>query len=157
MNRRLAAIALFAQALVATSAHAVFSVTEPWVRTASDGRNADVFMKLRSTDEVSIVSVDSFAAKSVTLHTGSSTRPAQSMVLPANQVVELKPQEAHIRLAGLVRRLKMGEHVPLTLIVRGANAQDQKIFVNAEVRRRSPTEDELDPKGHVHGPGAHRH
>ena len=36
------------------------------------------------------------------------------------------------------------------LQVRGADGKEQKTYVNAEVRRRSPTEDELDPRGHTH-------
>jgi len=138
-------------ALTAGAAHAlVFSVTEPWVRAAPDGNNAEVFMKLRSSDPATLVAVDSFAARSATILPAQNRHGTRQVELPANVLVELKPGDARIRLAGLVRRLKQGEHVPLTLIVRGADGKEQKTFVNAEVRHRSPTEDELDPKGHTH-------
>ena len=138
-----------------TSAHAIFSVTEPWVRAAPDGRNAEFFVKLRSSDEAALVGVDSFAARSAMLLAAGSRAAVRSIPLPANTVVELKADDARVRLAGLVRKLKLGEHVPLTLFVRGADGKEQKVFVNAEVRHRSPTEDELDPRGHQHGPHKH--
>ena len=141
--------AAFAALVAMTSpAHAIFAVTEPWVRADANGQTAEAFMKVRSTDAAALVGVDSFAARSVTIRTGADKSAAAKLDLPANVIVELKPNETRIRLTGLVRRLKMGEYVPLTLSVRTANGNEQKHFINAEVRRRSPTEDEAQPHGH---------
>ncbi|MEO6747218.1 MAG: copper chaperone PCu(A)C [Caldimonas sp.] len=132
-------------------AHALmFSVTEPWVRATPDGRNAEMFMKLRSSDPATLVAIDSFAARVTTILQGQERQPRQQVPLPANAEVEFKPGSLRIQLSGLVRPLKRGEHVPLTLFVRGADGTVQKTFVQAEVRKRSPTEDELDPRGHSH-------
>jgi copper(I)-binding protein len=89
----------------------------------------------------------------VTIQASDAKRAPHKLELPANTLVELKPGESRIRMSGLVRRLKLGEHVPLTLIVRAADGKEQRFFINAEVRHRSPTEDELNPHGH----GAHQH
>jgi copper(I)-binding protein len=140
--------------LAAFDARAVLSVNEPWVRVAPDGRSADAFMNLRSSEPVTLVAVDSFAARAVTLRTGDN-RVAKSLALPANAPVELKPDESRIRLTGLVRRIRMGEFVPLTLFVRDAQGNEQPLFVNAEVRKRSPTEDEM--TGHDHSHDGHSH
>src|SRR5258706_4434191 len=110
MNLRFTLALLLTSALFATEVHAIFSVTEPWIRAAPDGRTAEFFVKLRSSEAVTLVGVDSFAAKSTTLHAAGSPAAVKSMALPANTIVELKPQEARGRLSGLVRKLKFGEY-----------------------------------------------
>lgn len=140
--------------LTAFDARAVLSVNEPWVRVTPDGRSADAFMNLRTSDPLTLVAVDSFAARAVTIRAGEN-RVAKSLALPANTLVELKPDASRIRLTGVVRRIKMGEFVPLTLFLRDAQGNEQQLFVNAEVRRRSPTEDEASGHGHSHDGHSH--
>ena len=147
------AVASFA-VLIAPDAQAVLSINEPWVRVAPDGRSADVFVRLRSSDPLTLVAVDSFAARTVTIRSADN-RVAKSLALPANTPVELKSDASRIRLTGLVRRIRMGEFVPLTLFLRDAQGTEQKLFVNAEVRLRSPTEDETSGQGHAHDGHSH--
>jgi copper(I)-binding protein len=149
----LRAVTLAALIALTSPAHAIFAVTEPWVRADANGRNADVFMKLRSTDAATLTGVDSFAARAATIRIGTAKAAAARLDLPPGAIVELKPGATRIRLDGLVRRLKLGEHVPLTLSVRSANGSEQKHFINAEVRHRSPTDDEAAPHGH----SGHKH
>jgi len=52
-----------------------------------------------------------------------------------------------IVLARVERTLKRGDRVPLTLVLKYADGATQDIEVDAEVRRRSPSEDH----------GVHRH
>jgi copper(I)-binding protein len=52
-----------------------------------------------------------------------------------------------VALAPLARQLRLGDRVPLTLVVREADGVVQAIDVDAEVRRRSPTDDH---RGHAH-------
>ncbi|MEP6702691.1 MAG: copper chaperone PCu(A)C, partial [Betaproteobacteria bacterium] len=143
----MAAPLLVATTLAASAAHAVFSINEPWVRAGPGRHTAEVFMNLRSSDAAIVVAIDSFAARAVTIRAsapkGGGAR-AETIALPANTVVALTPASIRIRLDGLVRRLKSGEFVPLTLFVRGADGKEQKYFVNAEVRQHSPTDDERD-------------
>jgi len=140
--------------LATPDAHAVLSVSEPWVRAAKDGRSAELFMKLTSSDAAALAAVDTFAARSSTIRVdGMTPGPAQQLPLPAGITVQLAPQASRVALTGLTRRLKPGEYVPVTLIVRTAEGREQKIYINAEVRQHSPTEDEMDPHSH----GAHKH
>ena len=143
-----------AAVLAALDARAVLSINEPWVRVTPDGRSADVFVNVRSSDPLTLVAVDSFAARAVTIRTGDNV-VAKSLALPANTPVELKPDGSRIRLTGLVRRIKLGEFVPLTLFLRDGQGGEQKLFVNAEVRLRSPTEDETSGHGHAHDGHSH--
>jgi copper(I)-binding protein len=137
----------------APAAHAIFSVTEPWVRAEANGRTAEVFMKVRSSDAATLIRVDSFAARTATIRSGTAKAATASLDLPAGSIVELKPNASHIRLSGRVRRLKLGEYVPKTLFVRSHDGREQKHFINAEVRHRSPTDDEAVAHGHA----GHRH
>lgn len=132
-------------------AHAVLSVNEPWVRVAPDGRSAEVFVRLKSSDAARLVAVDSFAARRIEMRDGR--RLARTIALPADVLVELRPGGLRLQMTGLTRHLKLGEHVPLTLIVTSADGLRQTIYVNAEVRHRSPSEDEMNPRG----PNVHRH
>jgi len=148
--------------LHAVAAQAVMSINEPWMRIAPDGRNAEIFLNLRSSEPLELSSADSFAARHTTLVTAAG--PTRSIPLAANDVVALKPGESRIRLQGLVRRIRLGEFVPLTLFLRDAKGAEQRVFVNAEVRLRSPTEDEAtghahgsDAAGHTHPPGMRQH
>jgi len=153
------ALAMIAGALASPAARAVLSINEPWVRAAPGGRTAQVFLNLRSSEDAALVGVDSFAAKTSTLRSAGPRRELPQIALPANVLVELKPDGVHLALDGLVRRLKTGEHVPITLIVRAADGSTQKLYVQAEVRRHSPTEDESNPHAHhsaVIGRAAHK-
>jgi hypothetical protein len=52
---------------------------------------------------------------------------------------------------GLKRRLTLGDHLALTLTLRDARGNTQEIPIDAEVRHRSPIDDER--RAH----GAHKH
>src|SRR5436190_5535915 len=56
-------------ALAAFPAHAVstFTVTEPWVRVAANGRSAEAFMQLKSSDGETVVGVRSEDVGNVTM------------------------------------------------------------------------------------------
>jgi copper(I)-binding protein len=137
-----------AMALASAMAHGVLSINEPWVRAAADGRSAEVFMNLESSESATLIGVDSFAARKIAIRAPGGRRTLPELALPANVLVAMRPDSVRIGLEGLVRRLKLGEHVPVTLIVRSADGRRQLLYINAEVRRRSPTEDELIPHGH---------
>jgi hypothetical protein len=143
-----AAIIGVAMILTSTGVYAVLSINEPWVRVAADGTSAELFMKLKSSDRATLVGVDSFAARTVALRAPRGGSVTGGLALPADVLVELKPADTRVSLNGLVRRLKLGEHVPITLVVQSADGTRQTLYINAEVRRHSPTEDEANPHTH---------
>ena len=145
---RISAIAALTLVLLSTAAHAILSINEPWVRAAAHGRSAEFFVKLRSSEGASLSRVDSFAARRVEMRDGDSPNRLARIELPPDTLVELKAGSFHLRMSGLVRRLKLGEHVPVTLVVRTTDGLQQNVYVNAEVRHRSPSEDEMNPHSH---------
>lgn len=135
--------------LIAPDAGAIFIVNEPWVRMSADARSAEIYMRLTSTEGATLISVTSSAASKVALRApGTAKRTVGELPLPANTLINLRAHDYRITLNGLKRRIKLGEHVPLTLTIRSADGSLQEVPINAEVRKRSPTDDESHAHGH---------
>jgi len=64
----------------------------------------------------------------------------------AGRAVELKPGGNHVMLMGLKRQLKVGESVPLTLVIESGDGKRETINVNAVVRPLNTAPQ--DHKGH---------
>ena len=149
-DRRRHALALgIALALVAAPTAALFIVSEPWVRPAASVRTTEVYMVLTSTEGATLVGARSEMAAGVTIYAaGKSPVRIERLPLPAGQRVKLAPGGLRLGLSGLARPLKLGDRVPLVLSVEAADGARQEIPVNAEVRRRSPIDDERRAHGH---------
>ena len=127
----------------------VFVVTEPWVRVAPDGRSAEAFMELRSSDGAAVVAVKSEGVAGITMRPAGAGRATMAkLALPAGETVRLAPGAQRLVIAKLGKPLKLGDRVPFVLVVEGADGGTREIPVNAEVRRRSPTDDHRLPHKH---------
>jgi len=148
------ASALLALSPASASAAGLFIVNEPWIRPAAAG-STDVYMNLRSSEGAMLVGVRCELAATVTMempdnaHRGKF-QAATRISLPAGETVRLSPGQAHLRLNAIRHALKLGDHVALVLTLEAADGTTQEIPVNAEVRRRSPTDDEMHAHGHPH-------
>ena len=142
---------LCALALGAAAAHAVstFTITEPWVRVAADGRSAEAFMQLKSFDGETVVGVRSEDVGSITmLASGQKRTPVTRIALPAGDTVMLAPGRPRLGIGKRAKPLKLGDRVYFVLIVEAADGATREIPVNAELHRRSPTDDHI---------GRHKH
>lgn len=129
---------------------ATIAINEPWLRPASKGSSSEVFMELGVSERATLVDVRSPVAANVALAQGSRrSAPPFALELPAQQPVALAAGGTRIVLTRVARPLARGDRVPLTLVLRYADGTTQDVEVDAEVRRRSPSED--------HGHGGHRH
>jgi copper(I)-binding protein len=127
----------------------VFSVAEPWTRPAAAGASTEAFMELTSSEGTMLVEVRSPVAREVRLVSGKSRQSAPfAVALPARATVLLAPGGVRLQLAQLARPLKLRDRVPMTLVLRHADGTMQEIAVDAEVRRRSPSEDHKVPHKH---------
>ena len=137
--------------LVAAQAQAIFIVNQPWVPPAARARSTEAYMDLTSTEGAKLVGVATdVAAAAVILGPGKSAREATSVALPEHALVALRPGGYRIALKRVVRTLKLGDRVLLTLTIQAADGTQQQIPVDAEVRLRSPIEDERAPHKHAH-------
>jgi|MudIll2142460700_1097286.scaffolds.fasta_scaffold495541_2 hypothetical protein len=144
------ACAALAFAAACADAQAVFLVTEPWVRPAAAGATTEAFMELASSDGATLIGVRTAVAERASV-IDARGRPLGMDGLPlrAGARVLLAPGAARVALRPLARPLRPGDRVPLTLVIRSTDGAVQAIDVDAEVRRRSPTDDHRGP-AHSH-------
>jgi copper(I)-binding protein len=130
----------------------LFVVNEPWVRPAASG-STEAYMNLRSSTGATLVGVRSEHAARVSMVVPDPARHGRfhgvtRMALPAGETVRLAPGQVHLRLSGIAHALKLREHVALVLTLEAPDGSTREIAVDAEVRRRSPTDDEAHAHGH---------
>jgi copper(I)-binding protein len=134
-------LALVALAPVASLA-ATITINEPWVRPATKGGATDVYMELTVSESATLVDVRTPVATRVVLAQGRQRRPPPfALRLVAGQPVLMRDRETRIVLGRVERNLLRGELVTLTLVLRYADGTTQNVDVDAEVRRRSPSDD----------------
>jgi copper(I)-binding protein len=119
----------------------VFVVNQPWVAPARKAQSTHAYMNLTSTDGATLLGARSEDARRVSLYSGHSDAAA-GLALPARSEVSLAPGHDYLTLARLTRALKIGDRVKITLTVRDNDGAVHEIPVNAEVRNRSPFDDE---------------
>jgi copper(I)-binding protein len=127
-------------ALASLDASALFIVNQPWVSPARKGQSTRAYMNLTSTEGATLVGARTEDAASISVR---SPRDAEAVVaLPARSEVALAPGREHLTLKAIKRTLKLGERVKMTLMVREDSGAVSEIEVDAEVRTRSPIDDE---------------
>lgn len=138
-------------ALPAAGAQALIVVNQPWVRPAGAGHSTEAYMNLTSSQGATLIAARTDSAAAVTLHRpGSDARAAVDVALPAGTIVELAPGNYRLSLQRLTQTVKLGDIVPLTITVRGADGAVQDIAVSAVARLRSPIDDERRAHRHRH-------
>ena len=106
-------------------------------------------MEMTSIEGATLVGARSdVAVNAMLVGPGAKDKAAKSLTLPAGAPVVLAPGSYRVRLSTVDRMLKLGDIVPLVIIIEAPDGSRQEIGVNAEVRVRSVVDD------HLH---AHRH
>ncbi|RVT82888.1 copper chaperone PCu(A)C [Inhella crocodyli] len=131
----------FALALIAASAHAQTTVTDPWVRgTVAQQKATGLFVQLTSAQGGKLVSGSSPVAGSVEIHEMAMVndvmkmRQVPALDLPAGKTVALKPGGYHLMLMDLKQALPAGSTVPVTLVVEGVDGKRETLTLQAPVR-----------------------
>lgn len=136
---------LFASALVAalvsTVAQAEVSVSDPWVRaTVAQQKATGAFMRITSPVDARLVSASSPVAGVVEIHEMvmdgeiMKMRAIPGLALPAGQSVELKPGGYHVMLIDLKQQVKVGDVVPVSIVVEGADGKREALELKADAR-----------------------
>jgi copper(I)-binding protein len=133
--------ALCAVLLLSSAAHAQVSIKDPWVRaTVANQTASGAFMQISVPASGRLVEVRSPVAGVVEIHEMAmdgnvmKMRAIPGIELPAGKSVELKPGGYHVMLMDLKQQLKVGDSVPLTLIVEHADQKRETIELKAPVR-----------------------
>jgi len=134
-------------------AGALFIVNQPWVRPAKVAQTTEAYMNLTSTDGAILVSIGTGAAKETVIRApGKPAVNAPSVRLPPGTLVALAPGHYRLALKQLTRTLQPGDRVPMTLRIDIDDGSQQEIAVDAEVRLRSPVDDERRAHSHARSP-----
>ena len=128
-------------AAMTLTAHAQVAVKDAWVRaTVGPQKVTGAFMQITSAQDTKLVAVQSAAAKKVELHTMEMDkdvmrmREIASLDLPAGKAVELKPGSYHIMLIDLVKPVKEGDTVAVTLVIENKDKKRESIEVKATAK-----------------------
>jgi copper(I)-binding protein len=127
--------------LLALGAQAQTTVKDPWVRGTVAGQKATgMFAQVTSAAGGKLVSATSPIAGVVEIHEmvmdGSvmKMRAIPGLELPAGKAVDLKPGGYHLMLMDLKQELKVGESVPVTLVIEGAGGKRESVELKAPVK-----------------------
>jgi copper(I)-binding protein len=129
------------------SADSGVKVTNVWAKSTAPGQNvAAAYLDIVSSAPAALIRAESPAAKVVELHEMKMDgnvvrmRAVPRIDLPAGKVVKLEPGGYHVMLIDIKQPLKVGEMVPLTLVV-NEGGKTETVNVKAEV---------MDAKGTSH-------
>ena len=120
----LATVALCAAATVYAADAKVgnIKIDDPWTRSGQTGQMTGAFMEIKNKGAADkLVSASSDAAKVAELHASDTSngvmtmRKVDSIDIPANGELTLKPGGYHVMLIGLNRPLVAGEKLPIKL------------------------------------------
>ena len=131
--------------LFALPAWAQVSVEQPWTRATPPGAKVGAgFMRLRNAGPADrVVGASSPVAERVEMHVTvregdvMKMREVKSFEVPAGGRFELKPGGAHLMLVDLKRQLKLGDKVPLTLMLEKGGERKLELSVE-EMGARQP-------------------
>lgn len=128
-------------------------VDDAWVRATVAGQpSTGAFMHITASSDSKLVEVQSPVAKTVQIHESKmendvmSMQPVASVALPAGKSVAIVPEGYHVMLIDLVGQIKVGDQVPLTLIVEDSKGVKESIEVKAQARALNNM-----PMHHDHG------
>ena len=128
-------------------------VDDAWVRATVAGQpSTGAFMHITASSDSKLVEVQSPAAKTVQIHESKmendvmSMQQVASVALPAGKSVAIVPEGYHVMLIDLVGQIKVGDQVPLTLIVEDSKGVKESIEVKAQARALNSM-----PMHHDHG------
>jgi copper(I)-binding protein len=128
-------------------------VDDAWVRATVAGQpSTGAFMHITASSDSKLVEVQSPVAKTVQIHESKmendvmSMQPVASVALPAGKSVAIVPEGYHVMLIDLVGQIKVGDQVPLTLIVEDSKGVKKSIEVKAQARALNSM-----PMHHDHG------
>ena len=137
----LAATLLAGAVQAQNAAPAPVAVEGAWARASVQGQMASgAFMRLTAPEASRLVRAESPVAGVVEVHEMKmegnvmKMRALPGLDLPAGQAVELKPGGYHVMLMDLRQQVKVGDEVPLRLVIERRDGSRESVDVVAPAR-----------------------
>lgn len=122
-------------------AHAEVKMTDAWVRASNPGQSVGAaYVTLSSTQEVTLVYVETERAGSVEMHSMTmengimKMRSMEELTVPAGKSVKLAPGGLHLMLFELPTPFKTGEQVKFRLCFKDKQGKITDQFVTMPVK-----------------------
>ena len=146
MNMKSIVIGFFLGLGFASSALSQVKVEAAWVRTTSLSQQATgAYMKITSTEAVKLIGVSTPLTKIAEVHEMKMDNDIMRMraltdglAIPANKLVELKPNAYHVMMQDLKQPIVSGATVPLQLHFLTASNKKLTVSVNAKASFKDP-------------------
>jgi hypothetical protein len=120
----------------AASAQAEVIVKDAWIRaTVPQQKVGGVFLQIECSSDAKLIEAHSDAAASAELHEMKfdnnimRMRAIEQLELPAGKSITLKPGGYHLMLMGLKNQVKVGDVIPLTLVIENKDKKRQTVQV----------------------------
>ena len=131
---------------IANSAFSQVKVDAAWVRTTSLSQQATgAYMKITSSEAVKLVGISTPLTKIAEVHEmkmdGDIMRMralTDGLAIPANKLVELKPNAYHVMMQDLKQPIVTGASIPLQLHFLTAANKKITVAVNAKASFKDP-------------------
>lgn len=150
-------LATLAFATLSAPALAEVTVKDPWVRaTASYQKSSVAFMQITSSSDARLVKAESPVAKVVEIHEMVMKNHVMKMQtvaaidLPAGKAVELKADGYMVMLTGLKQQIKVGDTIPISIVIEGKNKKRETLLLNASVMTMDTAAADKHAHAHVH-------
>ena len=141
MKIQLKIISALVFSLVAFAAQAEITIKDPWVRaTVPQQMATGAFFQIQSSADMRVVSVQTSVAGVAEIHEMKmennlmKMRAVEHLDLTAGKMVELKPGGYHLMLMDLKKQIKVGDVIPLTLVVEGKDKKRETINIKLKAR-----------------------
>ena len=141
MSRRSYVLAAVIAIPFAGTAHATVVARDAWVRGMIPILHETVaYVTLTSTEDAKVVAVSTPLARRALMHASNMTggvmhmEVVDTLALPADTPVQLKPGGTHVMLMEVAHMLRPGDTVPLEFTIENAKGQRSKLEVKAQVR-----------------------
>ena len=150
MKIQLKIISALVFSLVAFAAQAEITIKDPWVRaTVPQQMATGAFFQIQSSADMRVVSVQTSVAGVAEIHEMKmennlmKMRAVEHLDLTAGKMVELKPGGYHLMLMDLKKQIKVGDVIPLTLVVEGKDKKRESIQIKLKARSLSGLENKM--------------
>ncbi len=127
--------------LAAFSAQAEVTVKDAWVRaTVPQQMATGAFFQIQSSTDTRVVSLQTSVAGVAEIHEMKmendvmKMRAVEHLDLAAGKMVELKPGGYHLMLMDLKKQIKVGDVIPLTLVLEGKDKKRESVEIKLKAR-----------------------
>ena len=150
MKIQLVIISALFFAIAASDANAEVKIKAPWVRaTVPQQMATGAFFQIQSSTDMRVISVQTSVAGVAEIHEMKmennlmKMRAVEHFDLAAGKTIEFKPGGYHLMLMDLKKQIKVGDVIPLSLVLEGKDKKRETIEIKLKARSLNGLENKM--------------